>query len=430
MQHEVITFVIIVACVFCSGFFSGSETAVTAVNRYRLHYLAQVKKNPSATTLFTMLKQPQKLLGMILIANTFLNMLVSSLATAVTISWYGEQYVLVATLLLTLVVLIFAEVLPKSVAAHRADTIAYRVAGVLHALLWILSPIVIVINGITMGLLRILGVQIQPKKEMDLSRDELGNLIKLRRRGQGKDSGVEQMLEGILDLDDITVEDIMQPRSEINGIDIGLGWPQIIQYLRRSNDTYCLIFDGNIDQILGHISLETITKCLLDNRLSKDTLMKKMQKVYYVPQTTKLEQQLRHFKDHGDGIAAVVDEYGHLCGLVQREDIIDEVIGEYTAGLQSVSGPYSRQQNGQFWFYGNITVRDINKALDWQLPEDKANSIGGLVVNWLEYIPEHLLCVSIDGYHIEILQIKNNKIHRLKITPPTTQEPGNPADVD
>jgi Mg2+/Co2+ transporter CorB len=425
MSQELIPLVIIAVCVLCSGFFSGSETAVTAVNRYRLHYLAQVKKNAVAKILFTMLKQPQKLLGMILIANTFLNMMVSSLATAITIHWYGEEYVLLSTILLTLIVLVFAEVLPKSVAAHNADAIAYRVAWLLRALLWVLSPIVFVINSITMGILRCFGVQFQPSKQLDLSRDELGNLIKIRRQNQGKEGGVEQMLAGILDLDDITVEDVMLPRAEMTGIDISHRWPDIIDYLRNVSAPHCLIVDGNIDKILGHISFDTITKCLLDNRLSKETLLKKMQKLQYVPQTTKLEQQLRHFRDNSDGIAAVVDEYGHLCGLVQREDIIDEIIGEYTAGLQSVSGPHTRQRDGQYWFYGNVTVRDINKSLDWSLPEDHANSIGGLVVNWLEHIPEYPLCVEIDGYQIEILQIKHNKIHRLKITPPPRSESTN-----
>ena len=216
----------------------------------------------------------------------------------------------------------------------------------------------------------------------------------------------------------------MLPRAEMSGIDISHRWPEIIQYLKRVDSRHCLIFEENIDQILGYISLEVITKCLLDNRLSKETLLKRMQKLPFVPQTTKLEQQLRQFRDSGETLAAVVDEYGHVCGLVQREDIIDEIIGEYTAGLQRVSGPHTRYHDGQYWFYGNVAIRDINKALDWQLPEDKANSVGGLVVNWLEHIPEYPLCVEIERYRIEILQIKHNKIHRLKITPPA------PADVD
>jgi len=422
MTQDQITAIIMAVCIVCSGFFSGSETAVTAVNRYRLQYLAHIKKQATALTLFTMLKHPQKLLGMILIANTFLNMLVSSLATAVTINWLGEQYVLMTTMLLTLIVLIFAEVLPKSVAAHHADTIAYRVAPALSMLLWLLSPLVIIINALTTLVLRLVGVRIPHDRSMDLSRDELGNLIKLKRQKLGKDSDIEQMLEGILDLDDITIEDVMLPRTEVSGIDISEPWVDIIKYLKKNKQTHVMIYDSNIDQILGAISMQTVTKCLLDNKLSKETLTKKMCKMHFVPETTKLEQQLRYFKEHNEYIAAVVDEYGQLCGVVHLEDIIDEVVGGYASGLHNTIGPQARHQSDQYWFYGKVAVRDINKAMNWHLPEDKANSIGGLVVEWLEQIPETKLCVVIESYKIEILQIKNNQVHRLKITPPAKED--------
>lgn len=417
MYHSYGTLVIIIFCILMSGFFSGSETAVTAVNRYRLQYLASIKKNPAAIILFAMLKKPQKLLGMILIANTFFNMMVSSLVTTITISALGQEYVLVATIALTLMVLIFAEVMPKSVAAHKPDTIAYRVARVLSWLLWLLSPLVAVVDAITSGILRLLGVHISQRKEVDLSRDELGNLIK--QRAQSSDEReVEHMLEGILDLGDMTVEDVMLPRSEMDGIDISDTWENIIRYLKLTKRQYLLLFDENIDTILGYVDIHAVTRCLLDNKLSKDTLLKKMHKVCYVPESTKLEKQLTHFKERGESIAAIVDEYGQLSGIVEREDIIDEIVGEYALGYSRRLGPFVRYERNQYWFNGNTSIRDINKNLHWSLPDDSANTIGGLIVEWVECIPEGNFSVVIQDYKIEVLQMKHNKVHRLKIMPP------------
>lgn len=418
MYHSYSTLVVVLFCIVMSGFFSGSETAVTAVNRYRLQYLANIKKNPAAIILFAMLKRPQKLLGMILIANTFFNMMVSSLVTSITIGSLGQEYVLIATIALTLMVLIFAEVVPKSVAAHKPDVIAYRVARMLSWLLWLLSPLVIVVDTITSGILWLFGVRISQRKEVDLSRDELGNLIK--QRAQSSDEGeVEHMLEGILELDDMAVEDVMLPRSEIDGIDISDNWRNIIRYLKGTKRQYLLLFEENIDAILGYIDIHAVMRCLLDNKLSKDTLLKKMKKVRYVPESTKLEKQLTHFKENSEHIAVVVDEYGQLSGIVEREDIIDEIVGEYALGYSRSLGPFIRCERNQYWFNGNTAIRDINKNLHWSLPDESANTIGGLIVEWVECIPEGNFSVVIHDYKIEVLQMKHNKVLRLKITPPS-----------
>lgn len=419
MQHVTTTLGLMVLCVCGSGFFSGSETAVTAVNRYRLHYLATIKKTPNAKTLLAMLAKPQKLLGMILIANTFLNILVSSLATEMTITLLGPEYVLATTVVLTLVVLIFAEVLPKSVAAQKTDTIAYAVAPILHVLLWLMRPLVIVVDAVTTGLMWILGIRFPQGGGENLSRDELGNLIK-QRRISAQDGEVEQMLEGILDLDDMLVTDVMLPRGAIEGIDVSLSWQEIIKTLKLTERERLLIYDDTIDQIKGYIDIRTIMRCLLDNKLSKDILLKKMRKIRYVPESMSLELQLQKFKVEGESMVAIVDEYGDLTGIVEREDIIDEVVGEFAKGLTRSFGPVSRSGHQEYWFDGSMAVRDINKILHWSLPEDGATTIGGLVLEYLECIPEGRLSLVVSGYRIEVLQIRNNQIHRLRVKPPET----------
>ena len=404
-----------------SGFFSGSETAVTALNRYRLQYLANIKKNQTAERLLEMLKYPQRLLGMILIANTFLNMLVSSLTTAVVIAWLGQEYVLLSTVVLTFLVLVFAEVLPKSVAAYRPDAIAFRVAGILSILLKIMGPIVAVVNLITSGVLRLFGMRLQAGSRLSLSRDEIGGLIKLNRQKKNSEDEVEQMLEGILDLDEMVVGNVMQPRADLVGIDLTDHWHEIIEYLKSTKRRNIIIYKSKIDDIQGYIDCETIMKCLLENKLSKETLIKRMKKANYIPETTKLEKQLKYFKGNHEHLAVVVDEYGQLCGVVERSDIIDEVVGCYAQGYPITLGAYSHYGANEYWFYGNVAVRDVNKTMQWQLPEDGANTIGGLIIEYLEHIPEGGLCVYIAGYKIEILQMKNNKVHRLKIIAPSNE---------
>lgn len=422
LQNGVMTLFFIVVCMILSGFFSGSETAVTALNRYRLQYLANIKKNQTAERLLEMLRHPQKLLGMILIANTFLNMLVSSLTTAVIIEWLGQEYVLLSTVILTFLVLVFAEVLPKSVAAYRPDAIAFKVARILSTLLTIMGPVVAVVNLITAGVLRLFGMRLQAGSRLSLSRDEIGGLIKLNRQKKDSEDEVEQMLEGILDLDEMTVGNVMQPRADLIGIDLTDRWHEIIGYLKNTKSRNMIIYKSQIDDIQGYIGCETIMKCLLENKLSKETLVKRMKKANYIPETTKLEKQLKYFKENHENLAVVVDEYGHLCGIVERSDIIDEVIGCYAQGYPMTLGAYSHQGVKEYWFYGNVTVRDINKTMQWQLPEEGANTIGGVIIEHLEHIPEGGLCTVIAGYKIEILQMKNNKVHRLKIIDPAKKK--------
>lgn len=412
---------VIAACIVMSGFFSGSETAVTAVNRYRLHFLAKTKKDPRAVVLSALLARPQRLLGMILIANTFLNILVSSLATTVTMNTLGEEYVLTATVLLTLLVLIFAEVLPKSIAALQADVLAYRVAYVLRGLLWLFSPLVSVVDAATTFIMRCMGMQINPEREIQLTRDELGNLIKLKRKNATFAHDVEHMLEGVLDLEQVTVEEVMLPRNQVHAIDINDAWREVVCALKQCTKAHVIVMDADMDHLLGYVDMPIIMRCLLDSKLSKAVLLKKIRKFSYVPLTTKCEKQLQYFKSSGESIAAVVDEYGQVCGLLEKNDIVDEIIGEYVAGYSQQWGPYLRVEDGYYWFRGVTAVRDINKALHWELPEDNANTLSGLMLDYLECIPDGPLSLEIKGYRAELVQIKNNKVLLLKIQPPLTQ---------
>ena len=420
MNYQLIV-VIMGICLVGSAFFSGSETAVTAVNRYRLQYLANIKKQASAQILLRLLQCPQKLLSMILIANTFLNVLISSLATALALIWLGQKYVLLVTFMLTIVILICAEVVPKSIAAYYSDYIAYAVAPVLKVLLVLLGPIVFIIDKITSFLLKCCGVSLSGQRNLDLSRDELGSLIKQRVRAQ-KNNEVEYMLEGVLDLASITVEDIMCPRAKMKGVDISQPWHQIIKIIRDNEGECILFYKNSFDHILGTIDVQIILSCMLENKLNKETLLQHLTKPVYVPEMTSLEVQLKQFGVSNTRFSFVVDEYGQVTGVIESKYIIDQITGIYAKNYASGLSIVLREEAGQYWFDGNMPVRDINKILHWTLPEMQANTIGGLVVDYLECIPEGVCAVQIHGYRIEIITIVNNKISRLKIIPPS-QEP-------
>ncbi|MEC8064347.1 MAG: CNNM domain-containing protein [Pseudomonadota bacterium] len=402
-----------------SAFFSGSETAVMAVNRYRLQYRARSKSDQAARTLYKLLAKPQKLLGMVLIGNTFMNMLMASLSTWLTIELLGESFVMLQTILLTLLVLVFAEVMPKTIAAHFADSLAYRVSWVLAMLLWLFYPLVWLVNLVTDNLLSLFGLRLESPLAAKLSKDELRGLIhakRLKPRKSGEDD-FQHMLVGVLDLDSMTVNDVMIPRQEIKGVNLQADIRQINAVIMQSNSMHLIVYDGEVNNIQGMLHVHDVLRLMQDCRLTAEAIAKILVKPHFVPEGTRLNKQLENFKAQQYSTALVVDEYGEVCGAVKIEDIIEEIIGEFSMHSQITLGSVRPNKDGSYGLSGQLAVRDVNRILGFELPEDGPNTIGGLVLEHLECLPSGCLGLEIEGYRIEVLEVTGKVVQKVKIYP-------------
>lgn len=411
---EVLLFAL-VGLILLSGFFSGSETGVMSLNRYRLQHLVRQKRR-GAERLQQLLRRPDRLLGVILIGNTFANILASALATVLAVRLLGDYGVLVSTVGLTMVVLIFAEVLPKTVAALYPEKVALPIGVILQALLRLMYPVVWLISGIANGVLRLFGVRVGQHKLDVLSRDELRGLVQSTDHSTPDD---EHMLMGVLDLEKMTVNDSMVPRSDIVGLDLNERWKMIIKQLQRSPRPYWVVYRGDIDQVQGVLMVTRVVELLARGCLNRTTLQRAIQPMTFIPEGTSLRVQLMNFQRDKYQMGLIVDEYGDIQGLITLEDILEEIIGEFIpdtpeeAKVQDVEP----RPDGSYWVLGNCSVRDINRAMGWSLPTEGPNTLSGLIIEHLEAIPEGRVCLRIAGYPMEVLHVQDKKIERVKIMP-------------
>lgn len=390
-----------------SAFFSSSETGMMTLNRYRLRHKAQ-SGNKNAQRAQRLLDRPDRLLGVILIGNNFVNILASSIATIIAIRLFGDAGIAYATGILTLVVLVFAEVTPKTLAALKPEKIAYPASVILMPLLWLLYPAVWLVNTISNGLLRLFGVSSVSSSD-NLSREELrtvvsesGSLITRRHKN---------MLLSILDLESVTIDDIMVPKHEIIGIDLDDDIDTIINTLRNAQHTRLPVYKGDLNAALGILHLRKVTRFLNDKDLNKATIMQQVAEPYFVPESTQLSRQMINFQQNKRRVGFVVDEYGDIQGLVTLEDILEEIVGEFTTDLAATNKDIHPQEEDGFYIIdGSAHIRDINKALKWQLPTNGPKTLSGLITEHLESIPESHLCITIGQYRIETKQIKRNLI--------------------
>lgn len=398
-----------------SGFFSGAETGLMAVNRYRLQHLAKMGHR-SALRVSRFLAQPDKILGVILIGNTFANILASALATLLAMHWFGEKGIFIATLCLTLVVLIFAEIAPKTVAALYPQRIAFAVSLPLSCLLICLYPLVWVATGIANGLLRFLGVKFQRHTVEPLTRSELK--VILSGRGAKIASGHRNMLLGILDLEKITVNDIMIPSHEVMGIDMQWPWVKIRDCLQKMPYTQLVVYNQSLADVCGLICLSSVLTLLSENRLSQTSLKTALEKVHFIPEGTPLSVQLWNFQREKYRVGLVVDEYGDIRGLVALSDILEEIVGHFNTDLLQERQVYRKMANGSYVVEGGVSVRDLNRVTGWDLPtEGPAATLSGLVIEYLETIPEGPVCLYLNGYPVEVLNVKANQVHSVRIWP-------------
>jgi Mg2+/Co2+ transporter CorB len=398
-----------------SAYFSGSETGIMSLNRYRLRHLEK-QNHSGAKRVSRLLARPDKLIGLILIGNNLVNIFATLITGIIAERLYGDTGIFYAGLLLTLVILIFAEVTPKTLAALYPEKIAFPSSIILSLLLKLLFPFVVAVNWITNGLLMLIGISPEQRQEHSLSSEELRTVV--NESGAMLAKRDQNMLVGILDLDKVTVEDIMIPRNELVGIDINDDWKKIQKKLAQSNHTRVLLYRDNMDDVVGYIHLRDALKLLFKNQFTKTTLIRAVKELYFIPEGTTLNVQLLKFQHAKERLGLVVDEYGDIQGLVTLEDILEEVVGDFTTTMErTTSEEVHVQPDGSYLVDGSATVRDINKEMTWFFPTDGPKTLNGLIIEYLEDIPEANLSVRIAGYPLEIVEVSDNMIKTVRILP-------------
>jgi len=404
--------IIILVLSLLSAYFSGSETAMIALNRYRLRHLVK-QKHRGATKASRLLERPDRLLGIILIGNNLVNFSAASVATVLGLHLFGDTGVVLAPVVLTVFFLIFAEVAPKTIATLLPEPIAFRSAFILEPLLKLLYPGVLAINAVANLLVKPFLPKTHGEAGADsLTAEELRTVVNesVVLPGQGQD-----MMLSILDLEKVSVDDIMISRNEIVGIDIDDDMPDILQLLASSQHTRLPVYREDINSILGILHLRRVARYLQSESINKAELLQLTEEPYYVPEGTPLHTQLINFQKEKKRIALVVDEYGDVRGIVTLEDILEEIVGEFTTDFAANIPEIHPQEDGSYVIDGLAVLRDINRALEWDLPTEGPKTLNGLVLEHLETLPENNLCLRIDDYLIETLQIKDNVIKNLKI---------------
>jgi len=409
-----VLFAILALLLVLSGAFSGSETGIMTLNRYRLRHLAK-SGHRGARLASRLLRRPDRLIGLILLGNNFVNILASSIATLIALRLGGESAIAVATFLLTLVVLIFSEVTPKTLAALYPERIAFPAAYALSALMRVLYPLVWVVNGIVNAMLRTVGIKLEDSFGESLSRDELRTVV--NEAGAMIPRRHQKMLLGILDLDNATVEDIMVPRADIVGIDLDDSWEDILEDIEQSQYTRLPVYRGTIDNVVGFLHLRKILRDLATGRLDREVLMERVREPYFIPEGTPLNVQLVNFQRNGRRSGLVVDEYGEILGLATLEDILEEIVGEFTTDPAASIKEVQPQDDGSFIVEGGASIRELNRIMDWQLPTDGPKTLNGLILEHMETIPEAGTTIMLQGFPVTILQVKNHKVRTARVVP-------------
>ena len=400
-----------------SAFFSGSETALMMLNRYRARHLA-AHGHGGATRALALLERPDRLIGLILIGNNFVNNLLASIAAVVAVELGGVDGAAVAigASIITIVVLIFGEVAPKTLAALHPEALAYPAAYLYRPLLKVAYPLVWAINGVAKGVLRLLRVKVEERGADALTREELRTAV--LEAGTFIPTRHQKMLVNLLDLEKATVEDIMIPRSEVDGIDFDERVEDILTFLRRTQYTRIPVWDGSIDNVIGILHVRDFMQAQMDEaEITKEILRGLLREPYFVPEGTRLTALLINLQRARQTVALVVDEYGDVLGLATFADLLEEIVGEFTTDpLDSISD-VQPQPDGSFLVDGAASVRDLVRTMGWHLPTDGPKTLNGLILEQLEAIPETGTSLLIAGYPMEVLQVQDNAVRVAKIYP-------------
>ena len=404
-------FGLLVFLLILSACFSGSETALVSLNRYQLRHKAR-QGHRSARLAERLLQRPDRLIGLILLGNNLVNFSAASLVALIALEIGGEPAVAVGTLLLTLAVLIFSEAAPKTLAALHPERIAFPAALVYYPLLKVTYPIVWLTNAASNGVLRLLGVHPDDAVLDSLTREELRTVV--HEAGSRISSRYRQMLISILDLEKVSVDDVMVPHNEILGIDLDEDDHSIQQIIQQSEHTRLPVYRDNIDQVVGILHLRKLAN-FAKLALDRESLLDLLEEPYFVPEGTPLSTQLVQFQRRRERIALVVDEYGDIQGIVTLEDILEEIVGEFTTGPSAEDDDVVREAPDFYLVSATANIRELNRAQGWELPTEGPKTLNGLIVELLETIPEPTTCLKINGYPIEIIASDENRIRTVRI---------------
>lgn len=386
-----------------------------SVNPYRLKHLAN-ENHKGAIRVSELLKRPDRLIGLILIGNNLVNIAAATVTTLIGQRLYGDLGLAIAPIALTLVVLIFSEVTPKTLAALYPERVAFPSSLVLKVLLKIFYPFVFLLNKVTNGLLALLGISPEKHQGNSLSAEELRTVV--HEAGALIPEQHQSMLVGVLDLENATVEDIMVPRNEIVGIDINDDWKDIERQLANMQYSRILLFRDNIDDAIGFVHPRELMRLLIKEQLTKSTLMRAVSDIYFIPEGTQLNTQLLKFQRTKDRVGLVVDEYGDIQGLVTLADILEEVVGEFTTDIASNgSDDIIAQPDGSYLIDGGINLRDLNREMQLELPTDGPKTLNGLILEYLEEIPQGKLSIKLAGYPLEVVDVQDNMIKTVRLLP-------------
>ena len=414
-----ITLGAILGLLLASAFFSGSETALTAASPAKMHALEQ-DGSRRARVVNYLLTVRERFIGAILLGNTLANVAASALATSLFLSLFGEQGVAYATVVMTVIVVLFAEVLPKTYAIVNADRMALVVAPAVRFVVALFAPVTNAIQFLVRHTLRLLGASISDEAEVLSAHEELRGTIELIHKEGGVVKLDRDMLGGVLDLRELTVSDIMVHRTKIDAIDAELPTEKIIDLALKSAHTRLPLWRGEREEIVGILHAKTLLRALRDAKgdVSKLDIMKLATPPWFVPDTTTLKDQLNAFLKRKSHFAIVVDEYGEVMGLVTLEDIIEEIVGDITDEMDIASIAARPQTDGSIIVEGSVPLRDLNRLMDWELPDEEATTVAGLVLHEAQTIPDAGQAFTFHGFRFEVLRRQRNRLTSIRVIPP------------
>ena len=414
MQEDpslIVLFSTLIFLLILSGFFSGSETGMMAANKIKLRNLSK-KSKTSAKRALDLLKRPDQLLSAILVGNNFANILASAIVTIMMLNYFGGNVVL-GSIILTIVILIFSEITPKTMAAIKPESFATRSSFILNILVYIFKPLIFLTNFLSKQILKIFKLDAKDATlNENLNTEELRTL--LEESGDLIPKQYRKMLSSVLGMEELIVEDIMIPTSEIIGIDINMDYQNATKIIQSTEYTRLPVYKDSIDNMIGVLHLKDSHEFLKKFNEQKD-INELLQKTYFVSQSTLLMKQLREFLANNQSIALVVDEYGEIEGLISVEDIFKEITGKFGGDKEELEREFIKLKDGSILTDGNSKIRDLNNYVNWEIPETSSKTINGLITEYLDQIPQANLCIEIDNYRFEILELDENLISKIKI---------------
>jgi len=404
----------LVLLIFLSAFFSAAETGTMFLNRYRLRHWVR-KKNHAAIRVDKLLQRPDRLLGVVLIGNTFANIMASSVATMLLLRYFGQVGVLYSSVILTFVILIFSETAPKTFAALYPQRVAFASSRPLMWLLKVLYPLVWAVNVMANAVLRVFGIKVHKRDKEPLTVEELRTVV---FEAEGLIShNYHQMLLRILNLEQVEIEEAMTPRSEIYGIDLSQEWPIILEQVVNCKHQYVPLYFEDINNVKGMLSLRHALGLLSRHQLTKETLRELATEVYFIPEGTLLNHQLLNFQRTKTHVGLVIDEYGDIIGLVTLNDILEEIVGEFATDIDQMRGMVEKQQDGSYRVDAGIGLRDLERMMSWGLSTQGPRTLSGLIIEQLESMPKVGICLRLQGYPIEILEVDDTTVKTIRLWP-------------